>query len=120
MSEIIVKQISAAIIDFFSSVMAALICIKMVRGTFFADVEKRFAMLVVNRFSTYFISDLVTPSKSLFPGGARYPLNRLEYITRCCCLHQYQPSLYRIATQRTRAYEDTHVCFGCTGAVDGL
>ena len=58
------------------SVMAALICIKMVRGTFCQLVN------IANRFLRIF-SNLETSNRFIFPGGAGYPYlpTQLECIT---------------------------------------
>ena len=48
-------------------VMASLICIKMICGTFCQLFN------IANRFLWY-ISNLETSTRNLFPGGARYPL----------------------------------------------
>ena len=55
------------------SVMAALICIKMIHGTFFDFVN------TANRFLHIF-SDIVTSVRSLFPGGAGNPLFRTQLL----------------------------------------
>jgi len=45
--------------------MAALICIKIIRGTFYWLVN------IANHF-LHILPDLVIPIKSIFPGGAQY------------------------------------------------
>ena len=58
------------------SVMAALICIKMVRGTFYQLVN------IANRFLRIF-SNLETSIRFIFPGGAGYPY--LPTRLNVCC-----------------------------------
>ena len=58
------------------SVMAAIICIKKVRGTFCQLVN------IPNRFLHIF-PNLVTPIKSCSPGGALKPIFRLYYLQNC-------------------------------------